>query len=359
MAVGLPLIVLLFDRIFLAGSWRPLLGRGVWYALLVLPLIAAAFLIVPSLIGSGDGTHTVGFDLNGITSWSYFTSQPRVLLEYIRLSIIPLWQSLDYGWLPPRETSSQWLGLAGWLLLASGIFAAWRRSRPLGFLLLTALLVLAPSSTLLPLQDIIFEHRFYLPLACLLTALFGSAFLVFGASPGQAGVKAFIIACLLALPLSWLTMSRNLDYTSASRMHAVDTENHPDNPRAWYALATTASFDRPEPKIRMLERAIDLSKDRQYFYAGTDYKWPRDLADTLLLSGQLDRARPQYESARVHCYDPLQQTEIEFRLAMIASMQSRDDEAEALFQTALAGDKRLRRQIELVYAAHRDRLKKE
>ncbi len=361
MSAGLPLIILLYDQVFIAKSWRPLLRRWPWYMALVLPLVVGAMLILPQTTAPSGGRSVVGFDVKGFSAWSYFTSQPRVFLEYLRLSVFPLWQSLDYGWLPPREPRWQIAGLLGWLGLAASIACLWRRARPLAFLVLAALLVLAPTSTLLPLQDIIFEHRFYFPLACFVSGCVGWAVIRNGhpdkSQSIRIGWRVLVTTIALAVPLSWRTIVRNMDYTSQPRIHRVDTENNPQNPRAWYSLAATTPFDRPEPKIEMMERAIGLSRERGYFYAGTDYKWPRDLADTLFLSGRVSESRPYYEQALPNSYDELQRTEILFQLAMIASIEGRVADAEKLFQQTLSGHPKIRPQVETVYAAHQERLK--
>ncbi len=355
MSAGLPLIVMLYDRVFLAKSWHPLLRRIAWYAALVMPLMVGGFMMLPGLIG--NGRNTIGLNIDGLTPWAYFTSQPIVFAQYLRLSVFPIWQSLDYGWLPSHEPRWQFLGLVGWLLIGVATVALWRTSRPLAFTVLTALLVLAPTSTILPFQDIIFEHRFYLPLACLLAGV-GSwiAAIAFRRDDTSASRSRWILATvMLSAGFSWLTISRNLDYTSAARIHEVDTQNHPDNPRAWYGLATTAVLTRPEPKIEMLRRAIDLSAARDFFYAGTDYKWPRDLADTLFLSGRVSESREYYQLALRHSYDELQETEVLFQLAMVASIEGRVDDAEQLFQQTLAGDRAIRDQVRAAYLAHRAR----
>lgn len=358
MSASLPLIVLLYDRAFLAESWRETAKRAGWYSLLVVPLILAALLVIPTLMGAGSGTRTVGFDVQGISAWSYFVSQPRVFLQYLFLSLLPVWQSLDYGWLPPRDALSQWLGAIGWLIIGMLLVVTWRRSRPLGFLFAAALLVLSVTSTFIPFQDTIFEHRFYLPMACLVVGLLATRCRWTTGESARGRYRGLVIACVLAIPLSWLTSRRNLDYASAVRIHEVDVDRRPDNPRAWYALATTAVFDRPEPKIAMLHHAIEMSIARDYFYAGTDYKWPRDLADTMFVSGQIGESREYYEMALGNAYDDQQRTEMLYRLAMVASLESRVEDAEELFQQALAGDKRMHDEIQKTYAAHKERLKR-
>jgi hypothetical protein len=359
MAAGLPLIILLFDRVVVAQSWRPLLSRTHWYAALVLPLVVGAAMILPGLTEASAGRSTVGFNVEGFSSWAYFTSQPRVLLEYLRLAVLPFGQSLDYGWLPPRDPTTQWLGLAAWIGLAASLIWLWRNARPLALLMLTALFVLAPTSTFLPLQDIIFEHRFYLPLACLVAAVLGWIGTRDRGAEGAQTVGRWRLlagAALLAVPLSLLTIVRNSDYWSRARIHAVDVQRHPGNPRAWYALALSVKLDRPEPKIEMLRKATELSEERGFYYAGSAYALPRDLADTLFHAGRVSQSRAYYEMALPRSNSQVQRTHVLFQLAMIASIEGRIDDAERLFQETLAADAGIREQVKIVYAAHRERI---
>ena len=80
-------------------------------------------------------------------------------------------QCLDYGW--PVET--RWLigiGLPGLLVVGLVLFSVWNliRGRRSGFLGIAFFLILAPTSSIMPIQDLCVEHRMYLPLACLALA---------------------------------------------------------------------------------------------------------------------------------------------------------------------------------------------
>ena len=107
---------------------------------------------------------------------------------------------------PPAETrSGVAVGAAVVLSLAAGTCVLLRRRPPLGFLGAWFLLVLAPSSSVIPVStEIIAEHRMYLPLAAVVDAR----------SPGAAGrcwgSRLFMAAVgLLALALGILTVRRN------------------------------------------------------------------------------------------------------------------------------------------------------
>lgn len=127
-------VLWLYDRLFLAASWREVLRRRGWLQLaFAVPLAAALTVLVPAM-WSGGGM-TVGFGIEAVTPWEYARSQPGVILHYLRLSVWPYPQCLDYGW--PIET--RWLvgiafpGLLVLGLLAAGVVAV-LHGRRIGFL---------------------------------------------------------------------------------------------------------------------------------------------------------------------------------------------------------------------------------
>ena len=356
MSAGLPLIVLLFDRVLIAGSWSFLKTRWYWYLLLFLPLVAGAWLVVPQLMNPSAAA-TAGFSLPGISSTDYFLTQPYVFLQYLKLSLIPYPQSLDYGWLPVEWT---WLRVGGALLwtlyLGLGVYL-WNRARPVAVCFFSGLLVLAPSSTFLAFQDIIFEHRMYLPLGFLIAATVTWFTGVHGRSDQIASWKILVIV-ILAMVLSVLSALRNMEYSSAESIFSADLRNNPGNPRAWYSMESAVPRDQVDVRIRYLRQAISLSNKRGYFYAGTDYKWPRDLADILFLSGRIPEAKQIYEGLVDKSYDQLQKAEIYFQLAIIASLEGEDDRAEKFFQLALDSPPSLRQHVQTVYDEYQLRKKR-
>ncbi|TWT52678.1 hypothetical protein Pla22_03040 [Rubripirellula amarantea] len=362
LSAGLCGIVMLYDRTFIAKAWRPMSSRWQWYLLLALPLAIGCYLLLPGMLSTDVGRNTVGFHLPGMTPWSYLMSQPFVFFQYLKLTFLPINQSLDYGWLPSKDWRVQAFGLLGWLLIICAAITLWRRSRGLVFCLVAAMIVLAPTSTIVPLQDIIFEHRMYFPLACFVAAFVSWLGLRSKYScpinVDRPAFQSWHLVGLLFIPLSILSINRNMEWWSVQGMYENDVRNNPNNPRAIVAAAGAVEDDSvdPEPTLQSLRKAIKISNDRGYFYAGTDYKWTRYLADILFLTRRGNEAKPHYEAALKMSYDDLQRTEILFQLAMIASMDGRNAEAERLFQESLAGHPQIRKDVETVYAEHRRRL---
>ncbi len=337
----LPIIVLLYDRIILCQSWRAVSARAMWHAAIGLPVLVGVGVYALAFMGGEHQDQTVGFSMDRINSWSYFASQPFMFAQYLWLSVVPIKLSMDYGWLPSESRLTVCLGL--WLWFCIVLLTVWLliRKPQVGFLFAASLLMLAPSSSFMPLQDIIFEHRFYLPLAavCILFVsigeraeiLFLSRFnVVIGHWQKLAGVA-------LVVALGMLTMARNRDYFSAERMFESDAANNPENPRAWANLAAAREFENPDDCIAMYEKALDLYTQRGFFYAGTRYKLTRAIGDIYFLTGRPEKASYLLSQSLESANDVQQAAEVHFSLAMIAS--ARNETAESDRHFALAIDK--------------------
>jgi tetratricopeptide (TPR) repeat protein len=252
-----PLVVLLYDRTFLAGSFAAALrSRGALYAGL-----AATWLLLLLRFDSGalsGDAAWAGFGLPELSAAEYARSQPGVILHYLRLCFWPHPLVLDYGWPVAEE-----LGAILWstaLLVALGLATLWAvwRAPPLGFLGACFFLVLAPTSSVMPIVDLAFEHRMYLPLAAVLAAVVVAV----DAARVRASVPAWVGGALLvaiAAPLSAATVLRNRDYRSAEVMWRTVVEAAPENPRGQRNLGVALTeLDRNEEALIYLQEAIAL-----------------------------------------------------------------------------------------------------
>jgi hypothetical protein len=82
--VSAPLIVLLYERTFIAGSLRRALRRS-W------PLymgLAATWLLLAALMRENVRPASAGFSL-GISAYSYWLTQTKVMLMYLKLAVWP------------------------------------------------------------------------------------------------------------------------------------------------------------------------------------------------------------------------------------------------------------------------------
>jgi tetratricopeptide (TPR) repeat protein len=104
------------------------------------------------------------------------------------------------------------LALAGWVLAAGLVAAAYRKLPYIAFLAVSALALISPTSSVLPLAEMVNEHRPYLPLALASLAwLLPVLPALWRAVAGRRGVAALAALGLLLLSASFfaLTFERN------------------------------------------------------------------------------------------------------------------------------------------------------
>jgi len=154
----LPVLLVLTDYFWGRGGIRK---HDILYGLLVIGGAAGA-LMVWRVVSSAN---TVGFRMGDLTPVNYFFTQCRVIWTYVRLFFLPLGQNID----PDVPLSAGLLdhgAIFGLAALIAVVVAAWiyRRRFPLGsFGILVFLLLLAPTSSIVPIRDVMAERRLYLP----------------------------------------------------------------------------------------------------------------------------------------------------------------------------------------------------
>lgn len=226
----LPSVILLTEFAF----FRPSGGMGKRLSTLVPFLLTMA--IIPALMfgpelfaseasGLSDTTRKLQLrDLETISSHDYLATQFRVMVTYLRLLILPIGQNIDYDY--PLLTSFfapevLFSALFVILIFLSGVFLMVRGRRGSGLSLVAGygivffFMAISIESSVIPILDVIYEHRLYLPNAG--AALFASAMLIglFETAKRRFGLKASVLAfsiaatIILALPLAAATWSRN------------------------------------------------------------------------------------------------------------------------------------------------------
>jgi len=107
----------------------------------------------------------IGFNSQNLTWYQYLFTQFRAICIYVRLFLLPVGLNVDYD-MPPSLSIVDHLAIIWLALLLALGFVAWkyRREFPLaayGYLIF--LILLAPTSSIVPIRDVIAERRLYLP----------------------------------------------------------------------------------------------------------------------------------------------------------------------------------------------------
>lgn len=291
-AFTLPLAAALYEWAFFRGAWRLRLP-------LLLPLLATlaiipAFVILGRELGS-DGTFQQ--TLVDIPRWHYLFTQFPVIVTYLRLLIFPINQNLDYDF--PVYTSFfapqvilSFLVLTAIIALALRLFAATRPGRNsadpslrlMAFGTAWFFLTLSVESSLVPLADVIFEHRLYLPTVGAFMALATLLFLLRGKMPKRIPGQLLLLAGgMVILVLTAASWQRNRDWRSEVSIWQDTVRKSPNKSRPWYNLGThLTDAGRPTEAIPALARAVTL--DPQHAEA-----W-HNLGRSYLLNNQAAKA---------------------------------------------------------------------
>jgi protein O-mannosyl-transferase len=304
--VTAPVALLLYDRTFIAGSFREALRRrwGLYLAL------AATWLILARSILAAFGPHpaSAGFAVPGLAPLVYARSELGVILHYLRLTLWPSGLCLDYGW-PVARTAVQIVpgAIVVGGLLAATIWAVVRRSA-WGFLGAWFFLALAASSSFMPIQDLACERRMYLALAAPATAAVVAAYLIGERllraldGPKSArkavgwGVAVVLLSCATA-GLTCRTLRRNRDYRTAVSIWQNAVDQRQENARAWnYLGAAWVEEGHPEKALECFAQAMDRRRNYADAYnnravaEGRMGRWDQALRD----SDEAVRLKPDY-----------------------------------------------------------------
>jgi protein O-mannosyl-transferase len=343
--VTAPVIVLLYDRTFAAGSfpeaWR---RRRAYYAGLAATWIPLILLVAGM---GGNRGKAAGFG-SPAAWWMYALTQLRAVVHYLRLAFWPHPLVFDYGTDLVGSLGDVGLQALFLAVLAAATAVALRRRSALGFLGAWFFLILAPSSSVVPLaSQTMAEHRMYLPLAAVIAlAAYGLSRIAAAASglfaagetaagsrsdiPGRfPGTTAFLVAvAVLATGLGCLTSRRNEAYRTQLSLWSDTGIKNPGSSRVRYNLgfALDEAGRHAEARDQYFE-ALRLDP----LYPDAHYMLANDLAN----EGRLGEAIAHYEEAlRI---DP-DMDSAHFNLAIVLSKTGRTSDAIVQLQETLRLD---------------------
>jgi len=324
--VTAPIAALLFDRACIAGSFRAAwrLRRGLHLGLAttwVIPVALAA--LVPP-----ETRQTYGFSMTDVTPLAYALTQPAVIFHYLKLAVWPHPLVLDYAWPLVKDAGQALPALLAVGGLGLATLWAWRRAPALGFLGAAFFLILAPSSSIFPLVDIAFEHRMYVPLACVITLLvFGAWRLGHWLIPSAQARRGLAAALLMAVvaTLGALTVRRNADYRSEMGMWRDVIAKRPTNPRARAHIGDLLVREgKLGEAVAAYRAAIRLKPDYAEVYNNLGLALERQgqIADAAIAYAEGIRLRPTYPQMHAN-------------LARVLDQQGKPAEAVAAYLEAL------------------------
>jgi tetratricopeptide (TPR) repeat protein len=249
--VTAPVMVLLYDRTFVTGSFRESWRRRWRYYL----GLASIWLLLFARLRSGFQGQGVGFD-QGVTGWNYALTSCRSILLYLKLAIWPHPLILDYGTNVIHQAVE---GLPYVLVLAALVTAtaiAFWRWPAAGFVGAWFFVILAPTSSIIPVAgQPTAEHRMYLSLAAVILLVVLGLYNLMGR-------RSLVLLAALAVGLGLLSARRNEDYRSALSICKDTIAKCPENARVYCGLGDAlADLGQAEDSIAAYENALRISPD--------------------------------------------------------------------------------------------------
>jgi tetratricopeptide (TPR) repeat protein len=254
-ALALPAVFLLTDYFFNPGytfsgiraNWR------LYAPILVIAL--AATLFVWSYISRDP---MIGFQLQDLTWYQYFFTQCRVFFSYIWLFLVPFGLNVDHQFSESHTLFDHGaiMALAGivWLIAVAYL---WRRRYPLAaYGLLVFVVLLAPTSSFIPIRDVFVERRLYLPFIGLLLIALEPLRRI--EVPQK--ILALMLACICLVP-AYLTWKRAAVWNSPIRLWENSVANAPQKTRPHIGLGNAyMHLNRCNEAVREYRAAYQLDK---------------------------------------------------------------------------------------------------
>jgi tetratricopeptide (TPR) repeat protein len=230
----------------------------------------------------------------------YLFTEFSVITTYVRLLFLPVGQNLDYDY-PLYGSFFEMPVLLSFVFLVFmfglGIYML-RRSgkgetalRLVSFGIFWYFLTLSVESSIIPIVDVIFEHRLYLPSVGAIAAVVSGAFLtVQGLKSVGAKRAALGASVVVVLLLSGAAYARNNVWRSEISLWEDVVRKSPLKARAYNNLGNLYNQSGMHDKaIQQQQKALDLKPDFAEAYNNLGNAYDR--------SGMHDKAIQQYQKA--------------------------------------------------------------
>jgi hypothetical protein len=276
----MPLTYLLMGLLPSRASYAERLARPARRIALVAPFVLCSLLVVlrtmPTFQAPVQGSSTAGFDIPSLPPWRYFLTEWHVIVVYLRLLSWPTGQNLDWDFPLARGPSDPAVWLCGLLLttLLLGAGYAFLRFRARGnrvgsvartasFGVFWFFLVLSPTSSIIPLLDVLFEHRLYLAsLGIYLAVVVLMDHALRRLSKGTRWRLAAGLAVLACGTLATLTYFRASVWKSKLLLWSEIVEKSPRKARGHLNLAEVLRKQgQPQRAFEECQMALSLAKD--------------------------------------------------------------------------------------------------
>ncbi|UFS71053.1 tetratricopeptide repeat protein [Geomonas sp. RF6] len=277
-AFTLPFAVVLYELAFFGVPKRAVIPK-------LIPMILTAAIIPATMLNLTKPAAQILSDVHSATAvqttlsrWDYLCTEFSVIVTYLRLLLLPVNQNLDYDY-PVSHTLFELRTLLSAAILVALVALGcwlWRKgSKPAArdllapaYARLTAFgifwffLAISVESSLIPIVDVIFEHRMYLPSFGFFVAVVALVMMWVerkkDAAPAAAKGAAVAIGAV-ALLFSGATLARNMIWQNPVTLWQDVERKSPGKARPHVNLGTYyGEMERVEDSLREFEIAAKL-----------------------------------------------------------------------------------------------------
>ncbi len=289
--VTFPFMLLLYDFFFVSKyRLKSVIGHYKIHLPVILTLVYFAYLVF-----YGD-YEIIRIGLEIASPIEYLMTQTNVHWTYLRLLVLPVNQNLDYDYPIARTlfefpTIFSFIGYMG--IWAAGLYYLKRRP-VISFGILWFLITLSPVSSIIPFNNMIFEHRMYLPSIGIFVAAGACVYIVIEKLnhrwEGRTGKAAVAICSVIIVVLTGVTYARNTIWKEEVTLWEDVVRKSPKKERAQNNLGNAyrdkGMLNRAEEHLKT---ALQINPDYVVAYNNLGY--------TYYLKGRVDEAIEQYMHA--------------------------------------------------------------
>ncbi|MBI4839160.1 MAG: tetratricopeptide repeat protein [Nitrospirae bacterium] len=266
------------------------------------PFLLTLLIIPVSYIGSAQSAGELLSNVSEatrlqttISRWDYLFTQFGVIVTYISLLFLPINQNLDYDYPVYHSFFEPNVFLSFMFLLSIFGLAVYlfRRSRITAFGVFWFFIALSVESSVIPIEDVIFEHRIYLPSVGLFIAVVSAVFYLtayFTKTRYLPLVTRFLSLLLVAIVIVFLvaTYYRNSTWINGLYLWQDVVKKSPNKDRPHENLGVAyAEQNRFNKAINEYQTALRINPN----FAEAHY----DLGNTYLTLGRIEEAINEFE----------------------------------------------------------------
>jgi protein O-mannosyl-transferase len=296
-AFTLPIVIAFYEFYFFGGRTRTKL-------LFLLPMLIMLAVIPIGILHSHRSAGDLLSDINAATTasdlprWDYLLTEFSVVVTYLRLLLLPVGQNLDYDYpishslFEPRVLSSLFilLGMLGAALLFLLMSGKGKDTAPrlASFGILWFFITLSVESSFIPIKDVIFEHRAYLPSIGIFMAVACLGAMAARAWPALTKVMT-VTAASVVLVLAVAAYERNTVWGSELSLWSDIAKKSPNKVRPHNNLGIAYAINgMTDQEIEQYKIAIGIAPD----YPEAHY----NLGNAYFLKGMMDMAIEEFKT---------------------------------------------------------------